>query len=146
MPYKLLYLYCSNKEIDKSLNLSSINYWKKEHIKKNPKDVELRNKQLEVDTELNKIENYILNAFNETDINEVTKDWLKIQMALYYNPVQEIIKEAIPAYLVDYIPYYLEARKHEMRQTSITKYNVIKSKLQRFEASAKYDAQRIRIY
>ena len=38
----------------------SKHYWTKEHPQKRPKDIEITNKQVEVNKELNKIENHIL--------------------------------------------------------------------------------------
>jgi hypothetical protein len=42
-------------------------YWSKQHKKKS-KDIEITNKQTDVNTELNKIENHVLNAFNSVNI------------------------------------------------------------------------------
>ena len=67
----------------------SKHYWLKEHPQKRPKDIEISNKQLEVNTEINNIEKHILGAFNEANPKEVTKDWLAVQMDLYYNPPQQ---------------------------------------------------------
>ncbi|TYA69974.1 phage integrase SAM-like domain-containing protein [Seonamhaeicola marinus] len=80
-------------------------YWKK-HFK-NTKDAQLKKQQLEVNTELQNIENHILGAFKETDINDISKEWLTHQVHLYYNPstehnfseytidvIQQIINEA----------------------------------------------------
>lgn len=62
-------------------------YWKKH--KTNSKDAEVKNKQVEVKAELQKIENFIFDAFHETAENEIDKDWLDNQIDLYYNPVTE---------------------------------------------------------
>lgn len=40
-------------------------YWKKQHKQKQPKDIEIKNKQVEVNEELNNIDNYILGAFEK---------------------------------------------------------------------------------
>lgn len=62
-------------------------YWK--HHFKNSKDADVKNKQVEVKAELQKIENFIFDAFHETAENEIDKDWLDTQMDLFYNPVTE---------------------------------------------------------
>ncbi|MDB9754899.1 site-specific integrase [Winogradskyella sp.] len=108
-------------------------YWTKQHKKKS-KDIDITNKQTETNTELNKIENHILNAFNAVSPDVINKEWLQAQIDNYYNPKIEI---SIPTNLIDYIDFYIEYRKNELKKTSIKKYNVIKNKLQRFEAYRK---------
>jgi integrase len=104
-------------------------YWTKQHKKKS-KDIDVTNQQTKTNTELNKIENHILNAFNSVSPDAINKKWLQTQIDNYYNPKTET---SIPANLIDYIDFYIEYRKNELKQTSIKKYNVIKNKLQRFE-------------
>lgn len=60
------------------------NYWKVH--KKNTRDATIRNKQIEVNTELQKIENFVLDAFKSANINQINKEWLNEQIYLYYNP------------------------------------------------------------
>lgn len=110
-------------------------YWTKEHTQKRPKDVEVSNRQQEVNTELNKIENHILKAFDDVNPLLVTKDWLKLQVDLYYNPPKK--NAEIPTNLIEYITFYIEYRKHEIKPTSTKKYNVIKSKLERMQSERK---------
>lgn len=106
-------------------------YWSKQHKKKS-KDIDVTNRQTETNNELNKIENHILKAFNLVDTDVVNKVWLQQQVDYYYNPPQQ--EKSIPKNLVDYISFYIDYRKHELKQTSIKKFNVIKKKLERFEA------------
>jgi len=63
-------------------------YWSKQHKIKS-KDILVSNKQTEVNNELNKIENHVLNAFNTVSTDEVNKEWLQTQIDYYYNPPQE---------------------------------------------------------
>ena len=63
-------------------------YWSKQHKIKS-KDILVSNKQTEVNNELNKIENHVLNAFNTVNTDEVNKEWLQTQIDYYYNPPQE---------------------------------------------------------
>lgn len=108
-------------------------YWNKQHKKKS-KDIEITNRQIETNTELNKIENHILNTFNAVSPDVINKQWLQAQIDNYYNPKTET---SIPTNLIDYIDFYIEYRKNELKETSIKKYNVIKNKLQRFETYRK---------
>lgn len=105
-------------------------YWNKQHTQKRPKNINVANKQVETNKELNLIENHILNAFNNTDINDVSKDWLKRHLDSYYNPQEE---KQIPVNLIDYIEFYINYRKNELKDTSIKKFRVIKHKLERLE-------------
>lgn len=129
-----VYIY-SEEELKKKPELSAKQYWANDHSKKRPKDIEISNKQQEVNTELNKIENHVFGAFNRTDHKEVTKDWLELQMKLYYNPPQQ--KAGLPTNIIDYIDFYIDYRKHEIKPASITKYNVIKHKLERLQMERK---------
>lgn len=105
-------------------------YWTKDHKRKS-RDIILTNKQTEVNTELNKIENHVLNAFNSVNPGTVTKEWLQTQIDYYYNPPKQA--ETLPTELVKYIDFYIEYRKHEIKETSKQKFNVIKHKLERLE-------------
>lgn len=102
-------------------------YWNKQHKSKS-KDILVTNKQIEVNSELNKIQNYIIDSFNIVNPDAVSKDWLQNQINNYYNPPQEA--EAIPTELTKYIDYYINFRKHDLRNTSIQKFRTIQSKLE----------------
>lgn len=110
-------------------------YWNKEHTQKRPKDIEVTNKQVEINKELNNIENHILGAFKVSNIQSISKEWLQYQIELYYNPPQE--NKGIPTNLIDYIDFYLDYRKHEIKPASVVKYNVIKHKLERMQIDRK---------
>ena len=105
-------------------------YWTKQHNKKS-KDIEITNKQTEINIELNKIENHILGAFNSADPNKVNKEWISTEVDLYYNPLQK--EKTIPTDLINYIDFYIDYRKDEVKKTSQKKFNVIKHKLQKLE-------------
>lgn len=113
----------------------SKHYWTKEHIQKRPKDIEIANKQLEINKELNNIENHVLEVLKKSDLHTISKEWLQLQIELYYNPPQQ--QKGIPTNLIEYIDFYLDYRKHEIRPTSIVKYNVIKHKLERMQTNRK---------
>ncbi|AIG29304.1 hypothetical protein IA01_01930 [Flavobacterium psychrophilum] len=109
----------------------SKDYWTKQHKMKRPKDAEIINKQTEVNNELNKIERYVLTAFNNINPALVNKNWLQSEINYYYTPVDE--DEHIPKNLIDYIEYYIEYRKHELQVGMIKKSRVTKHKLERFQ-------------
>ncbi|HUH72886.1 MAG TPA: tyrosine-type recombinase/integrase [Chitinophagales bacterium] len=118
----------------KTKEVVSKHYWAKEHFQKRPKDVLIENEQLEVNQELNKIKNHILKAFEKNDSLLFTKEWLELQMDLYYNPLQKV---GIPTNLIQYIDYYINYRKNEIKHTSIKKINVVKHKLERMQLKVK---------
>ena len=109
-------------------------YWSKDHKRKS-RDIVLTNKQTDVNTELNKIENHVLNSFNAFSPDAITKEWLQTQIDNYYNPPQEA--EALPTELTKYIDFYIEYRKHESKQTSIQKFKVIKTKIEEMQVLRK---------
>jgi integrase len=114
----------------------SKDYWNKQHKEKSkPKDIQIVNKQLEVKTELNKIENHILKAFNEVAPDEVSKEWLQTQIDFYYNPPQETPE--LPKELLKYFDYFIEAKKNDITNGTLKKYNVTKHLLQRYVSDKK---------
>ena len=106
------------------------NYWKEEHTK-NSNDVDLINKQTEVNTQLNELKVHVLNAFHATNPKPTAKDWLKQTLDNYYNPIEEKSK---PLDLVGYIDYYIDFKKNELSPKAIRRINVTKHKMQRLEA------------
>ncbi|WP_299366704.1 tyrosine-type recombinase/integrase [Winogradskyella sp.] len=60
-------------------------YWKNFH-NKNKKDAEIKKKQVQVNSDLLKIGNHILEAFYKENENNINKEWLKNQLYLFYNP------------------------------------------------------------
>lgn len=81
-------------------------YWNKKHFK-NTKDAEIKNKQIEVNSDLQKLENHVLNTFNdESNLKLITKEWLSDCLSEYYNPQG---KENIKSELVtDNIQYVID--------------------------------------
>jgi len=105
-------------------------YWTKQHKKKS-KDIEISNKQTDINNELNKIENHVLKAFNSVNAETINKEWLKTQIDFYYNPSTE--NNEVPKDLINYIDFYIEYRKHEIKKRTKSKFSVIKHKLERLE-------------
>ena len=111
----------------------SKHYWNKEHNLKRVRDIEIANKQTEINTELNKIENHVLSHFeNLIKPEEIDKNWLKSTIEEYYNPRADK-KASIPNDLVSFIHYYIEEKSSEITNASITKYNVVKHKMERLQ-------------
>lgn len=123
-----------------NLNVSK-DYWSNQHKKRTFKKTnnvdelnliqDIKTKQNDVDNELNKIENHILNAFNCVNPDEVNKGWLQTQIDLYYNPVKVI--EVMPTELINYIETYKEDRRNEVTESTIKKCNVIRELLKRYQ-------------
>ncbi|MBP2281950.1 integrase [Flavobacterium sp. CG_23.5] len=113
-------------------------YWSKQHKKKS-KDIDITNMQTEVNNELNKIENHIINSFNSINPIEINKEWLQSQIDWYYNPPQEA--ELLPTELLKYFDYFIECKKNEITVGTLKKYNVSKHLLQRYELEKKSKIQ-----
>lgn len=113
------------------LSVSKI-YWNKQHNLKRVKDIEISNKQTEINQEINRIQKYILKAFNQADQERIDNNWLKVAIHSYYNPDDKTT--SIPKDLIGYIDYYVEDRKHDFSNTSIAKLNVVKHKMERLQA------------
>lgn len=106
------------------------NYWNKQHNLIRIKDIDIANKQVEVNDALNKIENHVLKAFNSVEVSEVSKEWLQAQINDYYNPIK---KHSLPNNLASYIDYYIECKKHELTKGSLTRFRTIKNKIEAIE-------------
>lgn len=109
-------------------------YWNKQHKKKS-KDIDITNRQTEVNNELNKIENHVLNAFNSVNPDEVNKEWLQTQIDYYYNPPQQA--EKLPTELNKYLVHYIDVKRTEVTESTIKKCNVIKQLLARYQTHYK---------
>ena len=130
---RLLFRFNGNDHvIASSTNLEvSKDYWKNKH-KLKVKDISVINKQIEINTEINKITNHILKAFEQSGASDLlNKQWLDKQLNSYYNRNTKI--KTIPKDIVRFIEYYVEQRLNEVKPASITKFKVVKHKLQRLE-------------
>ncbi len=104
-------------------------YWTKQHKLKRVKDMKISNKQTEINSELNSIENHILSAFNNAHPDEVEKEWLQLQVDNYYNPPIDLSKADAPEGLIEYFDYYLKYHNHIQYGTS-KKFITLKNKLE----------------
>ena len=112
----------------------SKDYWTKKHKKKS-KDIEISNKQADLNSTLNKIENHILKMFNSVNADEVTKDWLQNEINNYYNPPQKA--KSVPTELIKYLDHYSDVKRNEVTDNTIKKFNVIKQLLTRYQTRCK---------
>lgn len=111
--------------------LVTAKYWSDDHKKPKLKDIALKNQQTEINNTINLIDNYLSDALLLIDIEKVSKDWLKNQMDLYYNPPQEA--EELPTELLKYFDYFMEVKKNEITIGTQKKYNVSKHLLERYQ-------------
>ena len=109
-------------------------YWTKQHKKKS-KDIDISNKQADLNSNLNKIENHVLKAFNLLNPDEVTKDWLQTEIDNYYNPPQQA--KTVPNELIKYLDHYSDVKRNEVTENTIKKFNVIKQLLTRYQTQCK---------
>lgn len=105
-------------------------YWSKQH-KKKFKDIDITNKQTEVNAELNKIENHILKAFNSVKPDAINKDWLQTQIDYYYNPPQN--EKTLSTELLKYFTHYIECKKTKTTIGTQRKYNSTFRLLERYQ-------------
>ncbi|WP_024772108.1 site-specific integrase [Aquimarina macrocephali] len=118
------------EELNANDKVSNKRFWK-ERFKKS-KDIGFQNKQAEINFELNRITNHVLDTFNKANINSVIEDskWLYNCLESYYNPNKDI---EIPTDLLSFIDYYIQKKGKGGNTASVKKYRVIKNKLKRFE-------------
>lgn len=77
-------------------------YWNKYH-NSNTKNAQIKNKQIEVNNKLHKIETYILEQFNQSDIHHVDKEWLSDKIDEYYNPPESVKLNENVTYWIQHI-------------------------------------------
>lgn len=107
----------------------SKHYWTKLHVLKRVKDIDVSNKQTEINSELNRIENHILSAFNKVSIDTISKTWLQTEIENYYNPPSALNLAEAPDGLIEYFDYYLKYHNHIQYGTS-KKFSTLKNKLE----------------
>lgn len=139
-----LFIY-SHDELIENDKLKGKLYWNKIHRKKNVKDIDLENKQTEINAKLNKIKNHVLKAFKETNTDNIIndKEWLKKSLELYYNPQEETI--ILPTELLSYFDYYIDERKNSLAKQTLKNYGVVKNLLTRYQSSMGYPIELVNI-
>lgn len=105
-------------------------YWKHHNTKS--RDAEIKNKQVEVNTDLKPITNHILDNFNKTDFNLISTNWLKEQIKNFYNPITEttqsdLLTDAIQS-VIDEAPTRKNAKGNlGLSQSRINSYTSLKN-------------------
>ncbi|WP_425076191.1 phage integrase SAM-like domain-containing protein [Psychroserpens sp. S379A] len=106
-------------------------YWENVHSK-NPRDSKLKSEKANVLSKLSKVEKYLINAFLQEDsVDLIDKKWLGRQIGEFYNP--EKSNTEIPKSLIRFIDYYVSKKQRDVNKRSISKYETIKRKMERFE-------------
>lgn len=120
-------------------------YWSKQHKLQRTKDIDVLNRQTEVNNELTKISNHILTSFNSIPESEVldivNKQWLQTQIDNYYTPPktkEEQEQDKIPTDLIGYIDFYVADKKSEVTKSTLAKVGVNKNLLIKFEKDQKH--------
>ncbi|MBZ9787000.1 site-specific integrase [Psychroflexus sp. CAK57W] len=114
-------------------------YWKNIHFKNDINDPKIEEEQLSIKSELNKIKRFLLDSIeNKPDKSKVNKDWLTKEVNLYYSLSSN---SDLPRILVNYIDYYIECKKHDLADSTKSKYRVLKNKLIRYQNNRNYDVQ-----
>lgn len=129
---KTKYLIYSLDELNKNNKLSAKYYWSKQHKLTRVKDIAIINKQAEVNTELNKIENHVLKAVNDANISQINKHWLNTQIDKYYNPINEN-NTIVSNELIKNIDFYISTNK-QLSKGTIKQYSTLKNKLITYES------------
>lgn len=113
-------------------------FWTKQR-KVNSRDIGIKNEQKRVENLCNALDNFILECFNKTTPEAITKDWLQTQINHYYNPTIETagLKEIIPDNLIDYFDYYIANKGNYPKAVLIRKIKVLQKKLERFQTERK---------
>ncbi len=70
----------------KTLIEVTIDFWAKQRKVKSKGNVDISNEQTRVNNLCNAPDNFIINCFNLTTPDAITKDWLQSQINRYYNP------------------------------------------------------------
>ncbi len=122
-------------------------YWIKKHSSKS-KDAEIKNKQIQVKSDLQKIENCIMDAFNSTETNSISKEWLTNQIKLYYNPLtekkqSELVTDAIQK-TIDEAPFRENGKGGVgLGQCRINSYKRLKALFIKFQGKQNYEVKQL---
>lgn len=110
----------------------SKSFWDKYKKGTNFRDVDLSNLKTEADTHLNNLRAFLLSEYEKA--LEINKEWFTDAVKRFYTPKE---KTAIPDELLPYLDYYLEIRKHDIKnkKTSIDKWRTIRGNLQKLQTA-----------
>ncbi|QIH39731.1 site-specific integrase [Flavobacterium sp. Sr18] len=109
------------------------NFWTKQRKVKSKGNIDISNEQTRVNNLCNALDNFILECFNTTTPEAITKNWLQTQIDHYYSPPIEKLLEIIPVNLIDYFDYYIKHKENRPTDVLIRKIIVVRRKLERLE-------------
>lgn len=112
-------------------------YWEKYHNAKRVNDIKLKNKQAEITSAINDLEQFIINASENASVSSYSKEWLVAVVGEYYNPKveQSVVYES--TLLIDWFDRYVQDRKADASLATIKKANAIKQLVLRFQKHEK---------
>ncbi len=108
-------------------------FWEEYRKKTNFRDVDKANLKTEVEKHLSKIDNHINKQYRK-ETSEITKDWLKDTVNVFYKPKSETV---IPDNLLQFFDFYLSKKQHEIKAGTLRKWGVVRNKLANFESDQK---------
>jgi hypothetical protein len=129
---RLLFRYGNNDYVigAKTKLFVSRHYWNNLHKKKS-NDIEILNKQTELNAEINKLSGHLIKAFNNANTDLVSKSWLLAQLEHYYNPTSSA--KPLPVDLIGYLDYFIHKRSGQFKIQTIKNYKVVKEQLLRYQ-------------
>ena len=101
-------------------------YWIHYHRKSKIKDVNIRNKQREIEDSLNSLEKTIIESFYKSDPKYIDKAWLVSTVETHYKHGEDFKSE----YLTDIADDYIKSIKLSASKATITKHNTIIGKIE----------------
>ncbi|MEP5254323.1 MAG: phage integrase SAM-like domain-containing protein [Winogradskyella arenosi] len=108
-------------------------YWNKKHFLTRTRDAETLQEQNKVRNALHEIEQHILKSFNNTHVDAINKEWLKLQIENFYKAaINETLKDNS---LSSYFNTYTEQKKNDITLSSIKKYDVVRNLVIRYQNS-----------
>jgi integrase len=109
------------------------NFWAKHRKVKSKGNIDISNEQTRVNNLCNALDNFILECFNTTTPESITKNWLQTKIDHFYSPPIEKPLEIIPVNLIDYFDYYIKHKENRPSDVLIRKITVVRRKLERLE-------------
>jgi site-specific recombinase XerD len=112
------------------------NYWFNDH-NANRRDVDIVNKQTQINGKIGLLKRLVLNEFNRTNenliIETINKEWLNKIVYDYYNP--KVKEFSLPRNLVGYFKSFIELKKQDLSVQTVKNYKVVLKLVVRFENS-----------
>lgn len=112
---------------------TSNEFWNKARKKQRDLSGEEKNEIKRVNNNIEPLETFIIEQYENDNPNASDKDWLKLVLKDYYSPKQE--EKKYPVFLVDFITSYLADKKalNELKESQRKRINTTRNKLIRLE-------------